>query len=48
MIGQSVKKPAKPDKFFDAKTLRQELSALVKEDPNAAANVLRTWIGDAA
>jgi flagellar M-ring protein FliF len=29
-------------------TLRQELSAIVKEDPDAAANVLRTWIGDAA
>ncbi len=29
-------------------TLRQELSAMVKEDPDAAANVLRTWIGDAA
>ena len=29
-------------------TLRQELSALVKDDPDAAANVLRTWIGDAA
>ena len=27
---------------------RDELTAMVKEDPDAAANVLRTWIGDAA
>jgi len=27
------------------KTLRDELSELVAEDPDAAANVLRTWIG---
>ncbi len=29
-------------------TLREELTILVKEDPDAAANVLRTWIGDIA
>ncbi len=29
-------------------TLREELTAMVREDPDAAANVLRTWIGDAA
>ena len=29
-------------------SLRDELTAMVKEDPDAAANVLRTWIGDAA
>ena len=29
-------------------TLREELSSMVKDDPDAAANVLRTWIGDAA
>jgi flagellar M-ring protein FliF len=28
--------------------LREELTAMVREDPDAAANVLRTWIGDAA
>lgn len=28
--------------------LREELRQLVKEDPDAAANVLRGWIGDAA
>jgi flagellar M-ring protein FliF len=28
--------------------LRDELQELVKEDPDAAANVLRNWIGDAA
>jgi flagellar M-ring protein FliF len=27
--------------------LRDELSDLVKEDPDAAANILRTWIGQA-
>ena len=26
-------------------SLRDELSDLVKEDPDAAANILRTWIG---
>jgi flagellar M-ring protein FliF len=29
-------------------SLREELTAIVREDPDAAANVLRTWIGDAA
>ncbi len=29
-------------------TLRDELTAMVREDPDAAANVLRNWIGDAA
>lgn len=29
-------------------SLRDELTVLVKEDPDAAANVLRTWIGDVA
>lgn len=29
-------------------TLREELTSLVKEDPEAAANVLRNWIGEAA
>jgi flagellar M-ring protein FliF len=29
-------------------SLRDELTAMVKEDPDAAANVLRTWIGEAA
>ena len=28
--------------------LRDELTAMVREDPDAAANVLRNWIGDAA
>jgi flagellar biosynthesis/type III secretory pathway M-ring protein FliF/YscJ len=28
-------------------SLRDELSDLVKEDPDAAANILRTWIGQA-
>lgn len=28
--------------------LRSELASVVKEDPDAAANVLRSWIGDAA
>ncbi len=31
-----------------APDLRSELSLLVKEDPDAAANILRSWIGDAA
>jgi flagellar M-ring protein FliF len=26
-------------------TLRDELSELVQEDPDSAANILRTWIG---
>jgi flagellar M-ring protein FliF len=29
-------------------SLREELTTMVREDPDAAANVLRTWIGDAA
>lgn len=29
-------------------SLRDELTDMVKEDPNAAINVLRNWIGDAA
>lgn len=29
-------------------SLRDELTTLVREDPDAAANVLRAWIGDAA
>ncbi len=29
-------------------SLRDELTNMVREDPDAAANVLRTWIGDAA
>ena len=29
-------------------SLREELISIVREDPDAAANVLRTWIGDAA
>ncbi|MHB8969011.1 MAG: hypothetical protein ACYC3X_02920 [Pirellulaceae bacterium] len=29
-------------------SLRDELTAMVREDPDAAANVLRNWIGDAA
>jgi flagellar M-ring protein FliF len=29
-------------------SLREELQELVKEDPEAAANVLRNWIGEAA
>ncbi len=28
--------------------LKNELQSLVKDDPDAAANILRTWIGDAA
>jgi flagellar M-ring protein FliF len=28
--------------------LKQELQVLVKEDPDSAANILRTWIGEAA
>jgi flagellar M-ring protein FliF len=28
-------------------SLRDELSDLVKEDPDSAANILRTWIGQA-
>ncbi len=27
--------------------LREELTDLVQEDPDAAANILRTWIGNA-
>ena len=29
-------------------SLRDELTTMVREDPDAAANVLRNWIGDAA
>lgn len=29
-------------------SLREELISMVRDDPDAAANVLRTWIGDAA
>ena len=29
-------------------TLREELQSLVKQDPEAAASVLRNWIGEAA
>jgi flagellar biosynthesis/type III secretory pathway M-ring protein FliF/YscJ len=28
--------------------IRTELRKLVKDDPDAAANILRSWIGDAA
>ena len=28
--------------------LRAELTDLVKEDPNTAANILKSWIGEAA
>ncbi len=37
-------------KRFDASgpNLKQELQLLVKEDPDAAAAILRNWIGDAA
>ena len=30
------------------RSLRDELSELVREDPDAAASVLQNWIGDAA
>ena len=30
------------------KSLKDELSELVSEDPDAAANVLRNWIGNVA
>ncbi len=32
----------------DGMSLRDELSQLVAEDPDAAANILRTWIGNAS
>lgn len=39
-----------PKRRFTAKgpTLRDELREIVKEDPDAAATVLKAWIGDAA
>ena len=36
------------NEFGTGPNLRQELTELVKEDPDAAANILRNWLGDAA
>jgi flagellar M-ring protein FliF len=44
---QTVKLPRR--KFSSTgPNLRDELREIVKEDPDAAATVLRAWIGDAA
>ena len=43
----SVKMPRRRFKS-SGPTLRDELREIVKEDPDAAATVLRAWIGDAA
>jgi flagellar biosynthesis/type III secretory pathway M-ring protein FliF/YscJ len=32
----------------DGPSLRDELAEIVKEDPDAAVNILRTWIGNAS
>ncbi|HUE71339.1 MAG TPA: hypothetical protein VMP01_10685 [Pirellulaceae bacterium] len=46
--------PAEPEKMLRRRfemtgpNLKQELQELVKEDPDAAATILRNWIGDAA
>lgn len=41
--------PARKRRFRSTgSSLRDELTDMVKEDPNAAINVLRNWIGDAA
>jgi flagellar M-ring protein FliF len=49
---EDTKEPSKPGKLrrFTATggDLKVELQSLVKEDPDAAANILRTWIGEAA
>jgi flagellar M-ring protein FliF len=34
-------------RFSSGPSLRDEISALVKEDPDTAANILKTWIGHA-
>jgi flagellar M-ring protein FliF len=39
-----LKRPSRPS----SATMREELIALVNEDPDAAANVLRNWISEAA
>lgn len=42
-------KPARLKRFTaNGGDLKNELQILVKEDPDAAANILRTWIGEAA
>lgn len=40
--------PRRVRRFTTGPSLRDEISALVKEDPDTAANILKTWIGHAA
>lgn len=42
-----INDPAVPLRRRDRPTLREELSDLVRDDPDAAAKVLRSWIGSA-
>jgi flagellar M-ring protein FliF len=39
--------PARVRRFTAGPSLRDEISVLVKEDPDTAANILKTWIGHA-
>ncbi|MCI0361518.1 MAG: hypothetical protein L0211_23795 [Planctomycetaceae bacterium] len=47
-IEQSAPDPASRPRFPSSADLKSELQDLVKANPDAAAGVLRTWIGDAA
>ena len=39
--------PVRVRRFTAGPSLRDEISTLVKEDPDTAANILKTWIGHA-
>ena len=45
---ETVEARLNQNEFGTGPNLRQELTELVKEDPDAAANILRNWLGDAA
>ena len=39
--------PVRTRRFTAGPSLRDEISTLVKEDPDTAASILKTWIGHA-
>ncbi|MEZ6133430.1 MAG: flagellar M-ring protein FliF C-terminal domain-containing protein [Pirellulaceae bacterium] len=41
-------KRAKPSFDLSGEEIKEDLSTLIKENPDAAVNLLKTWIGDAA
>ena len=46
--GSSAKQGLRRRQGADAPSLKVQLAEMVKEDPDAAASVLKSWIGDAA